>query len=85
MKKKLFVLLAAMVLVFSFSVTCFAKESPTASVLPRETEKDDPGKGGGNKSDKSPQTGVDIAAAFVAVITAAGVVLVSKKKYSEAE
>lgn len=85
MNKRLFVLFATLVLIFAFSVTCFAKSSPEASVLPTETEKDDTGAGGNNTSSTSPKTGVDVATAFVAVVTAAGVGLVSKKKFSEAE
>lgn len=86
MKKRLFTLLATMLLIFAFSVTCFAKSSPTPSVLPTEAETSKPGNGGGggNASNTSPKTGVDLAGAFVAVITAAGVALVSKKKFSEA-
>lgn len=85
MKNKLFTLLAAFVLVFSLSVTCFAKSSPAAKVLPTEvTNYNDGGGGAPNNSDKSPKTGADIAGAFVAVITSAGVALISKKKYSSA-
>lgn len=76
--KKLFALLATTSLIFAFSVTCFAKSSPTPSVLPTEKET------AGNPSKTSPKTGADLAGAFVAVISAAGVALVSKKKYSEA-
>ena len=35
------------------------------------------------KSKTSPKTGVDIADAFVVVITAAGIALVAKKEYSK--
>ena len=86
MKKKLFVLFATVILVFAFSITCFAKSSPSADVLPTEHESEDNGNGGGrNDSSTSPKTGVNLAGAFVAVVTAAGVILVSKRKYSEAE
>lgn len=86
MKKKLFVLFATVILVFAFSITCFAKSSPSADVLPTEHETEDTGNGGGgNTSSTSPKTGVNLAGAFVAVVTAAGVMLVSKKKYSEVE
>lgn len=81
MKKKMFTLLATLLLTFAFATTCFAAESPTGSSLPDETEKTDDDI---NKSNTSPQTGADIAGAFVAVVTAAGVTLVSKKKFSEA-
>lgn len=82
MKKKLFVLFATAILVFAFSITCFAKSSPSADTLPAEHETDAPGR---NISSTSPKTGVNLAGAFVAIITATGVILVSKKKYSEAE
>lgn len=79
--KKLFALLATTLLIFAFSVTCFAKISPTPGVLPTEEEETTKP---GNQSQTSPKTGADLAGAFVAVISAAGVTLVSKKKFSEA-
>lgn len=81
MKKRILALLLATVLIFAFSVTCFAKKSPNSNVLEGGEGN---GNGEGNQSDTSPKTGTDLAGAFVAVITATGVVLVSKKKFSEA-
>lgn len=85
MKKKVFALLATLILTFAFTANCFAAPSPGHNVLPTE-EKPTPN-GGGNGSGKSPQTGSDaaVAGAFVAIITASGVALVSRKKYAEAE
>ena len=40
---------------------------------------------GGNTSQTSPKTGYDFAGAFIAIITATGVALVSVKKLSDAE
>lgn len=83
MKNKLMTLFAVLVLTLAFSVTCFAKESPTARVIPDEEESTNDN--GGNRSPQSPQTGFDLTLGFVAVITAGGVALISKKKFSEAE
>lgn len=94
MKKRLLVLMATLILTFAFSTTCFAKVSPTGDVLP--TEADTTAEGTNepntpNDSDKSPKTGIDTttgiqaAIPFVALITAAGVMLVAKKEFSEAE
>lgn len=83
MKNKLKVLFAVLVLTIAFSVTCFAKQSPTARVIPNEEEPN--GGNGGNRSPHSPQTGFDLTLCLVAVITAGGVALVSKKKLLEAE
>lgn len=84
MKKKLFTLFATVLLIFALSVTCFAKNSPEATVLPTEESSGNGNGGGQNKSSTSPKTGADLAGAFVVVITAAGIALISKKKYSEA-
>ncbi len=92
MKKNLLALLATLILTFAFSVSCFAAVSPTANVIPTDEEvtTGDGGGGsttggGGNTSQTSPKTGANIALGFVAVVSAAGVALVSKKKFSEAE
>lgn len=96
MKKRLLALLATLILTFAFSVNCFAAVSPTGDVIPTAEENTTPGGGGGsgeettsnpndNNSQTSPKTGANLALGFVAVISAAGVALVSKKKYSEAE
>lgn len=93
MKKKILALLATFILTFAFAVNCFAAVSPSATVIPTGDEVttgdggggngDDDDKGKQNKSQTSPKTGANIALSFVAVISAAGVALVSKKKFSE--
>lgn len=80
MKKRLFALLATLILTFAFSVNCFAAASPSVTELPTTKQ---PTKG--NKSHVSPKTGVGVSGAFVAIITASGVALTAKKKYSDAE
>lgn len=78
MKKKLSMLLITLALMLTFSMTCFAKSSPSSDIInPSENESD-------HKPSKSPQTGIDISAAFIVIIAASGIALVSKKKYSEA-
>ena len=94
MKKKLFVLFAILTLTFVFSTTCFAAKSPNVNTRP-EQESPVPGDGeggngdgegnGGNTSGTSPQTGYDFTLYFVAMITTAGVVLVSRKKFLNAK
>lgn len=75
MMKKISALLAALVLTFAFATTCFAAPSPTVTDVPtKETT------GGGKGSQTSPQTGLPIAGAFVAVISSAGLALVAKKE-----
>lgn len=93
MKKNLLALLATLILTFAFSVSCFAAVSPSANVIPTDDEVTTGGGGGGstteggggNTSQTSPKTGANVALGFVAVVSAAGVALVSKKKFSEAE
>ena len=92
MKKNLLALLATLILTFAFSVNCFAAVSPSATVIPTDEEVTTGNGGGsttegggGNTSQTSPKTGANIALGFVAVVSAAGVALVSKKKFSEAE
>lgn len=77
MKKKLFALLTTLILTFAFTATCFAKVSPEIESISTKTPQ--------VKPQTSPKTGVDVAGAFFAVITASGVALTAKKKYSEAE
>lgn len=74
MMKKLFALLTALILTFSFATTCFAAVSPGPTVISPEPTTEKPGPA------KSPQTGLPIAGAFVAVITSAGLALVAKKE-----
>lgn len=76
MKKRLFALAVTLILTFAFSANCFAAVSPTETEIPTEKE---------NPSTTSPKTGVGVAGAFVAVITASGVALTAKKKFSDAE
>ena len=87
MKKRVFALLATLILTFAFSVNCFAAPSPSVKPLPtNEAPTRNPGADGDdNGENKSPKTGVDLAGAFVAIITASGVALAAKKKYSEVE
>lgn len=85
MKRIICALMLTFVMMFAFSVACFAAVSPTQTVLPTD-ETDDGSGGGGNYGDKSstsPKTGMELAGACVAVITAAGVAIVAKKKLSE--
>ena len=93
MKKRLLVLIATFILTFAFSTSCFAKVSPTGDVKPTEEHTTDHGgnePNTPNSSGKSPKTGlsttefgIQMAIPFVALITAAGVMLVSKKELSE--
>lgn len=99
MKKKLFLLLTTLTLLFAFgTVSAYAAESPTANVLPGDDDNigdddddtdDNDGDLGGdddsnsNKKDVSPKTGIDMTTLYVAVIGAAGVALIAKKKLSE--
>lgn len=78
MKKNISMLLVTLVLTFAFSVTCFAKMSPTPTVITPEETTSEP------KSGISPKTGVDLSVAFVVLVTTAGIALVARKKYSEA-
>lgn len=82
MKKRLFALLATLILTFAFSANCFAAPSPEINVLPTI---EDPTNDPSIDPEKSPQTGVSVAGAFVAIISASGIALTAKKKYSEAE
>lgn len=91
--KKFIALCATLMLIFAFSVTCFAAPSPTKQVIDADetTAPNGNGTGGngtggsGNTSNVSPKTGAQGTLFFVAVISAAGVALISKKKYSEAK
>lgn len=90
MKRCLLVLLATLVLTFTVTstATVFAKRSPNGHVKPDHGRGHDgdsgTGNGGnGNDSSTSPKTGVDNTLPFVALITAAGVVLVSKKELNK--
>ena len=87
MKKIILVLIATLILTFSFATTCFAKVSPAGTVKPTEEETTDGGSSvpnNPNGSDKSPKTGVETAIPMIALITAAGVMLVAKKESAKA-
>ena len=92
MRKKLFTLLFAIIMVFTFSVACFAAGSPQAVVLPIENQETIAGQGEGeqptsggkrNVSDVSPKTGFELGGAFLVTISSLGVAFVSMKKFSE--
>ena len=72
-------------MMFAFSVNCLAWVSPTQTAVP--TKENGGGNGGGGKNDdksnKSPKTGMELAGAFVAIITASGVALIARKKFAE--
>lgn len=85
MKRKMLALLATVILTFAYTVNCFAAPSPSVTVRPTSEETTNGNGIGGNTSPTSPKTGANLAFGFIAVISAAGVALVSKKKYSEAE
>ncbi|MCI8955931.1 MAG: hypothetical protein HFG29_02940 [Eubacterium sp.] len=87
MKKNILVLIATLILTFSFATTCFAKVSPTGDVKPTDEQTTADGNSvpnNPNGSDKSPKTGVETAIPMIALITAAGVMLVAKKEYAKA-
>lgn len=75
-------------LMFAFSVNCLAWVSPTQTAVPTKEHKKGNG-GGGNKGDNgdhsntSPKTGMAMAGAFVAIITASGVALIARRKFTE--
>ena len=75
-------------MMFAFSVNCLAWVSPTQTAVPTKEN----GGGGGNggngdsgadHSKTSPKTGMELAGAFVAIITASGVALIARKKFAE--
>ena len=85
MKKKICALMLTFLMMFAFSVNCLAWVSPTQTAVP--TKENGGGNGGGGKNDdksnKSPKTGMELAGAFVAIITASGVALIARKKFAE--
>ena len=86
MKKRLFTLIATLVLVFAFSVSCFAKSSPTSYVLPTDiTTGDGSGEKDPNKDPISPQTGADwtFVLSFATIAIAGGFIVLSKTKLSK--
>ena len=78
-----------LLLMFAFSVNCLAWVSPTQTAVPTKETGGGNGGGGnngdrnGDHSNKSPKTGIPVAGAFVAIITASGVALVARKKFAE--
>ena len=80
MKKKFSMLFITFVFILAFSVTCFAKASPTPTVIPTESTSEEE-----SKPSVSPKTGVDfdLSAAFIVIVATAGIAFVSKKKYTE--
>lgn len=96
MKKRLLVVLATLIFTFAFATTCFAAKSPNARTLPGGEKTTVDGNGNGDKDkDKdnnknrntgstSPKTGMDTTIPMIALITAAGVMLISKKEFSKA-
>lgn len=93
--------MATLIITFAFSTSCFAKVSPSGDVLPTEEATTDDGSNVPNEpedsnepnsSETSPKTGVasadtgiQFAIPFVALVTAAGVMLVAKKEFEKAE
>lgn len=72
-------------MMFAFSVNCLAWVSPTQTAVPTKEHNGGNGGGGnnGDRSNKSPKTGMELAGAFVAIITASGVALIARKKFAE--
>ncbi len=78
-------------IMFAFSVNCFAWVSPTQTAIPTKESKGGNGSGGngnggdskGDHSNKSPKTGLVMGGALVAIITASGVALVARRKFTE--
>lgn len=81
-------------ILFAFSVTCFAAQSPTQTAIPTKEhgggggDEGSGGSGNGNgggadRGSVSPKTGMAFGGVMVAMITAGGVVVISRKKYSE--
>lgn len=96
MKKKICALLLTFLMMFAFSVNCLAWVSPTQTAVPTKETKGGSGSGGngGNgggsnggshtdHSSKSPKTGMEMAGVLVAVITASGVALIARRKFTE--
>ena len=81
-----------MIFTFAFATTCFAAKSPGARTLPGGEKTTVGGNGNGDKDKNknrntgstSPKTGTDTTVPMIALITAAGVMLISKKEFSKA-
>ena len=83
MKKRICALLLTFMMMFAFSVSCFAAVSPTQTAVPTKEQGGGNGGGGNDHSNKSPKTGMEMVGAFVAIITASGVALVARRKITE--
>jgi len=81
MKKRLLVILAILIFTFAFTTTCFAAKSPGARTLPGGEKDKNKNR---NTGSTSPKTGTDTTVPMIALITAAGVMLISKKEFSKA-
>ncbi len=90
MKKIIITLLLTTIMLFAFSMTCLAAGSPVGTVAPTQEEKTI-GNGGGDQTTGEPNTGstspatgsFDLSASLLVTIAAAGIAIVSMKKYSE--
>ncbi len=82
---KKFVLVLMLVVLTAFStVNAFAEISPSAESVTDDAENtSDLDEDGSNTSSTSPQTGVDFTYLYVAIISAAGLAVVSAKKLAE--
>lgn len=85
MKKHICALLLTFMMMFAFSVSCFAAVSPTQTAVPTKEQGGGNGGGGnyGDHSKTSPKTGMELAGAFVVIIAASGVALVARRKFTE--
>ena len=80
-------------MMFAFSVNCLAWVSPTQTAIPTKETKGGNGSGGnnggngadrnGDHSNKSPKTGMVMGGALVAIVTASGVALIARRKFTE--
>ena len=95
-KKNIIVLLATLIFTLAFATTCFAKSSPTATVIPTTTVKPTtkapttvkPTKpnsktGKRNSSGISPKTGSNIIIPIAGLLVAAGAIVVSRKELTD--
>ena len=87
MKKRICALLLTFMMMFAFSVTCFAAVSPTQTAVPTKEHgggSGNGGNGGGNdRSSTSPKTGMELTGALVAIIAGSGVALIARRKFTE--
>ena len=81
MKRTVCALMLTLIMMFAFSVTCLAAGSPTQEPITTKKQQSKQH----DTSSTSPKTGMELAGAFVAIVSAAGVALVAKRKFTEAE